>query len=91
MLSGRKTAAPPLAARLHALVGVFHWHICSSLGAIFERVGREDVVSAPDFTLSSVGRVEFRYTAQAAEKKISFGPEELRGELKRAPCKAGSR
>lgn len=75
VLSGRKTAAPPLTARLHALVGVFHWHICSFLGAIFERVGREDVVSAPDFTLSSVGRVEFRYMEQAAEKKIRFAPE----------------
>lgn len=68
---GERPRAPlPLTPCLHAPVGVFHWHICSFFGAIFKRVGREDVVSALDFTLSSVCGVKFRYMEQAAEKKL---------------------
>lgn len=42
------------------------------LGAIFECVGREDGVSAPDFSLSSVCRVKVSYVEQAAVEDTGF-------------------
>lgn len=86
VLSGRQTQKRSLPACMHKWV-VFIGIYVLSLVLFFKRVGREDVVSALDFTLSSVCRGKFRYLEQVAEKKMIL----FKGELNRALCEVNNR